>query len=191
MREFATVPSTLRFALMPATAPRKLYVVRNSAIHGRGVFASTRIPKGDTVIEYKGQRTSWDDAMERPDSDPDDPSHTFLFELDDGRVIDARVRGNAARWINHSCAPNCETYEDENGRVFIQARKKIEEGVELTYDYKLSVDGKLTKEERARFECRCGTAKCRGSLLTKTKKQKKKEAKAKAKKKDKKGKSKK
>lgn len=176
---------------MPATAPRKLYVVRNSAIHGRGVFASTRIPKGDTVIEYKGQRTSWDDAMERPDSDPDDPSHTFLFELDDGRVIDARVRGNAARWINHSCAPNCETYEDENGRVFIQARKKIEEGTELTYDYKLSVDGKLTKEERARFECRCGTAKCRGSLLTKPKKKKKKDAKAKAKKKDKKGKSKK
>lgn len=175
---------------MPATAPRKPYVVRNSAIHGRGVFAATRIPKGETVIEYKGQRTSWDDAMERPDSDPDDPSHTFLFELDDGRVIDARVRGNAARWINHSCAPNCETYEDENGRVFIQARKKIEPGTELTYDYKLSVDGKLTKEERARFECRCGTAKCRGSLLTKPKKKKKKKD-GKAKKKDKKGKSKK
>ncbi len=173
---------------MPATAPRKPYVVRNSVIHGRGVFAATRIPKGETVIEYRGQRTSWDDAMERPDSDPDDPSHTFLFELDDGRVIDARVRGNAARWINHSCAPNCETYEDEDGRVFIQARKKIEPGTELTYDYKLSVDGKLTKEERARFECRCGTAKCRGSLLSKPKKKKKKD---KAKKKDKKGKSKK
>jgi len=171
---------------MPASAPRKSYVVRRSAIHGRGVFAAAPIARGETIIEYKGERTSWDDAMERPDSDPDDPSHTFLFELDDGRVIDARVKGNAARWINHSCAPNCETYEDEDGRVFIQARKSIEPGTELSYDYKLSVDGKLTKEERARFECRCGSPKCRGSLLVKPKKKKKKDDKAK--KKDRKGK---
>lgn len=171
---------------MPASASRKPYVVRRSAIHGRGVFAAAPLARGETIIEYKGERTSWDDAMERPDSDPDDPSHTFLFELDDGRVIDARVKGNAARWINHSCAPNCETYEDEDGRVFIQARKSIEPGTELSYDYKLSVDGKLTKEERARFECRCGSPKCRGSLLAKPKKKKKKDAKAK--KKDKKGK---
>ncbi len=181
---------------MPASAPSKPYVVRNSAIHGRGVFAAKSIARGDTVIEYKGERTSWDDAMERPDSDPDDPSHTFLFELDDGRVIDARVKGNAARWINHSCAPNCETYEDEDGRVFIQARRKIEPGTELSYDYKLSVDGKLTKEERARFECRCGSPKCRGSLLAKKKKKKgakagKKNGKGKAKKKDRKAKGKK
>ena len=173
---------------MPASAPSKPYVVRNSAIHGRGVFAARSIPRGETVIEYKGERTSWDEAMERPDSDPDDPSHTFLFELDDGRVIDARVKSNAARWINHSCAPNCETYEDEDGRVFIQARKKIEAGTELSYDYKLSVDGKLTKKELARFECRCGSPKCRGSLLSKPKKKKKKDAKGKPKKKDGKGK---
>lgn len=168
---------------MPASAPRKPYVVRRSVIHGRGVFAATSIARGDTIIEYRGERTSWDDAMERPDSDPDDPSHTFLFELDDGRVIDARVKGNAARWINHSCSPNCETYEDEDGRVFIQARRGIDAGAELSYDYKLSVDGKLTKEERARFECRCGSPKCRGSLLAKKKKSKKSD---KAKKKDKK-----
>lgn len=166
---------------MPATASRKPYAVRHSAIHGRGVFATAPIAKGDTIIEYRGERTSWDDAMERPDSDPDDPSHTFLFELDDGRVIDARVKGNAARWINHSCSPNCETFEDEHGRVYIQARRNIEPGAELSYDYKLSVDGKLTKKERARFECRCGTDKCRGSLLAKPKKKKKKDAKAKKK----------
>ena len=84
--------------------------------------------------------------MERPDSDPDDSAHTFLFELDDGRVIDARVRGNAARWINHSCTPNCVTFEDEDGRVFIQARRTIEPGEELTYDYRLIVDGRLSQE---------------------------------------------
>ncbi len=150
---------------MPAAATPRLYKVRNSTIHGRGVFAATEILRGTRIIEYKGLRSSWDDAMERPDSDPDDSAHTFLFEIDDGRVIDARVRGNSARWINHSCAPNCVTQEDEDGRVFIEAKKKIRPGEELTYDYRLSVDGKLTKKERAQYACRCGTPKCRGSLL--------------------------
>ena len=150
---------------MPSVKSPKLYSVRNSAIHGRGVFAADKIRKGTVIIEYKGQRADWDDAMERPDSDPDDPTHTFLFELDDGRVIDARVRGNAARWINHSCDPNCTTFEDEECRVFIEARRKIPPGEELTYDYRLSVDGKLTKKERKQYTCRCGTKKCRGSLL--------------------------
>jgi SET domain-containing protein len=150
---------------MPALARRKSYVVRRSAIHGRGVFAATDIPRGDRIVEYKGQRATWDEAMERPDSDPDDPAHTFLFELDDGRVIDARVRGNAARWINHSCAPNCVTFEDDRGRVFIEAKRKITSGEELTYDYKLFVDGRLSRKEKAQYVCRCGARSCRGTLL--------------------------
>ena len=157
--------------MMPTTTSttrkKKPYAVRTSGIHGRGVFATKKIRKGKTIIEYKGKRTSWDEAMSRPDSDPDDPSHTFLFEIDDGRVIDARIRGNAARWINHSCAPNCVTREDEKGHVFIEARRKIRPDEELTYDYRLSVDGRLTKKERAQYTCRCGAAKCRGSLLYK------------------------
>ena len=150
---------------MPAPARRKSYVVRRSAIHGRGVFAATDIPRGDRIVEYKGQRCSWDEAMERPDSDPDDPAHTFLFELEDGRVIDARVRGNAARWINHSCAPNCITFEDDNGRVFIEARRAIKPGEELSYDYRLIVDGRMSKKERESYACRCGKRSCRGTLL--------------------------
>ena len=150
---------------MPDTAPRKSYAVRRSAIHGRGVFATDVIRRGERIIEYKGQRATWDEAMARPDSDPDDPAHTFLFELDDGRVIDARVRGNAARWINHSCAPNCQTFEDDRGRVFIEARRKIEPGEELTYDYKLTVDGRMSKQERAQYVCRCGKRGCRGTLI--------------------------
>lgn len=143
----------------------KPYVVRGSVIHGRGVFAKAKIRKGTLILKYKGKRTTWDEAMEHPDSDPDDPAHTFLFELDDGRVIDARFRGNAARWINHSCAPNCVTIEDEDGHVYIEAKRRIRPGEELTYDYRLSVDGRLTKKERAQYMCRCGAAKCRGSLL--------------------------
>jgi SET domain-containing protein len=150
------------------------YAVRNSRIHGRGVFATRDIEKGTEIIEYKGERISWKKALKRPDTDPDNPFHTFFFSLDDGSVIDAAVGGNAARWINHSCGPNCETEENDDGRVFIYAKRDIEAGEELTYDYKLTVDGKLDKEERAFLECRCGKKKCRGTMLDKKDKKKKK-----------------
>lgn len=150
--------------------PRRAYVVRNSAIHGRGVFAARDIKKGKEIIEYKGQRVDWEEALTRPDSDPDNPFHTFFFSLDDGRVIDANVRGNAARWINHSCKPNCKTRETDDGHVFIYAKRRIDAGEELSYDYRLTVEGKLTKKERAAFACRCGAKKCRGTMLAKSQK---------------------
>jgi SET domain-containing protein len=150
---------------MAAQTRKKSYSVRNSGIHGRGVFAAAKIRKGTVILEYKGRRTSWDEALDRADSDPQDSAHTFLFELDDGRVIDAHIRGNAARWINHSCDPNCRTFEDENARVFIEAKRAIDPGEELSYDYQLSVPGRLSKRERAQYACHCGAAKCRGSLL--------------------------
>jgi SET domain-containing protein len=148
-----------------AKRPKRLYRVRNSEIHGRGVFAAADIPKGTRIIEYRGERTSWEIASERPDSDPDDPSHTFIFELDDGRVIDAAVRGNAARWINHSCAPNCKSVEDDDSRVYIEAKRAIAAGEELTYDYRLSYDGRVTRKVREEYTCRCGSKRCRGTLL--------------------------
>jgi SET domain-containing protein len=141
------------------------YSVRRSGIHGRGVFATQHIRKGTAIVEYKGVRVSRDEAMAAPDSDLNDPAHTLLFELNDGRIIDASVRGNAARWVNHSCDPNCRTFEDENGRVFIEARRNIRPGEELCYDYRLTIEGPLSKRERAKYVCRCGARKCRGSLL--------------------------
>ncbi len=139
--------------------------VLQSPIHGRGVFAARTIRKGETISEYRGKRTRYEDACEGPDSDPDNPYHTFLFSLDDGRVIDASVRGNAARWINHSCAPNCETYEDDEGRVFIEARRTIRAGEELAYDYQLQHDGPIGPRVRKRYACRCGAPRCRGTML--------------------------
>lgn len=150
---------------MPGSKRKKAYAVRTSDIHGRGVFATKKIRKGTVIIEYKGQRSSWNKAMKQPDSDPNDATHTFLFELHDGNVIDARIKGNAARWINHSCDPNCKTFEDEDGRVFIEARRKIRRGEELAYDYKLIIDGRMTKREQEKYACRCGASKCRGYLL--------------------------
>jgi uncharacterized protein len=150
---------------MPAAKTRPSYVVRDSGIHGRGVFARRTIRKGSTIVEYRGERTTWSIASRRPDSDPDNPHHTFIFELADGRVIDAGVRGNAARWINHSCAPKCDTFEDERGRVFIEARRTIRKGEELTYDYQLTYDGRVGKKVRAAYTCLCGAPRCRGSML--------------------------
>ena len=152
---------------MPAAKSRKtpIYVVRNSPIHGRGVFAGRTIRKGSQIVEYRGERISMREAERRPDSDPDNPYHTFLFELNDGKVIDAAVRGNAARWINHSCAPNCEPFEDDDGRVFIEARQTIRKGEELAYDYKLNLGGRITAAMHRAYECRCGTARCRGTML--------------------------
>jgi uncharacterized protein len=150
---------------MSTNSARRPYSVRDSGIHGRGVFATRTIRKGTTILEYRGERTTWDIARDRPDSDPDNPHHTFIFELSDGSVIDADVRGNAARWINHSCAPNCDTYEDDDGRVYIEARRTIRHGEELTYDYQLSYDGRIGPRVRAAYACRCGAPRCRGSML--------------------------
>ena len=163
---------------MPASRPRKstttrpkpAYVVRHSPIHGRGVFATRTIRKGADIIEYRGRRISVDEADNLPDSDPDNPFHTFLFELNDGRVIDAGVRGNAARWINHSCRPNCVPYEDDEGRVFIEAKRTISAGEELSYDYKLNVPGRRSARLLANYACRCGAPRCRGSMVDPRKK---------------------
>ena len=148
-----------------ATPARRAYSVRNSPIHGRGVFATRTIRKGAAIIEYRGRRISMEAADELPDSDPDNPFHTFLFELNDGRVIDAGRGGNAARWINHSCRPNCEPYEDDDARVFIAAKRTIRAGEELAYDYKLNVPGRKTPRLLANYACRCGAPRCRGTMV--------------------------
>lgn len=150
---------------MAVAHPKKPYRVRDSVIHGRGVFAARNIRKGAVILEYRGERTTWEIVNTRPDSDPAHPEHTFIFETSDGGVIDAGRRGNAARWINHSCAPNCSSFEDDDGRVYIEARRAIAAGEELTYDYRLSIEGRITRRIRESYACRCGARRCRGSLL--------------------------
>ena len=139
--------------------------VRRSGVHGKGVFALEPIAAGERLIEYKGERISWKEALRRHPHNPAEPNHTFYFALDSGNVIDGKVNGNSARWINHSCAPNCITFEDDKGRVFIEARRAIKPGEELSYDYRLIVEGRLSKKERAQYVCRCGKRSCRGTLL--------------------------
>lgn len=144
--------------------PTRPYAVRASSIHGKGVYAAANIARGALIIEYKGQRIDWDTALERHPHDPAQPNHTFYFSLDGGDVIDANVRGNSARWINHSCDPNCEARE-EGGRVFIHAKRSIKAGQELFYDYGLVLDEPYTEQLRRDYQCLCGAAQCRGMLL--------------------------
>jgi SET domain-containing protein len=138
--------------------------VRRSGVHGRGVYALQALSKGETLVEYIGEVISWKEALRRHPSNPDDPNHTFFFHLDDKHVIDAGVGGNAARWINHACKPNCEADEDD-GRVFIKALRKIEPGEELFYDYGLTIDERYTPKLKREYACRCGARQCRGTML--------------------------
>ena len=138
--------------------------VRNSPIHGRGVFALKRIPKGTRIIEYKGMLITDKEADRRYSRIQAHSPHTMLFSVDDGLVIDATRRGNSARWINHSCAPNCEI-EEEHHRVFIESRRNISAGEELTYDYNLQIGEKHTKAAKREHACFCGSRRCRGTML--------------------------
>ncbi len=150
-----------------STSPARKIVVKNSRIHGRGVYAGRDLDKGERVIEYKGELITWKECDRRPPSDPNDPFHTFFFSLSNGKhVIDASVGGNDARWINHSCNPNCEAEEDEEeNRVFIITKRAIKLGEELNYDYGLILDERITPTLKKNYECRCGSKNCRGTML--------------------------
>lgn len=140
--------------------------VRRSGVHGKGVYAVRDIAPGEVVLEYKGERISWEEADRRHDNQQGDPFHTFFFQTDDGEVIDGGVQGNSARWINHSCEPNCETEEDEQGRVFIVATTPIAAGQELFYDYALEIDvPRITAALKKDYACLCGAPSCRGTML--------------------------
>jgi hypothetical protein len=148
----------------PAASGKRIQV-RRSGVHGKGVFALQDIAEGETLIEYVGQVISWDEAQDRHPHDPNDPNHTFYFHVNEDRVIDALYGGNSSRWINHSCAPNCEADED-NDRIFIKAIRNIAAGEELNYDYGLIIDEPYTKKLKAEYPCWCGSANCRGTLLS-------------------------
>jgi uncharacterized protein len=128
-------------------------IIRSSAIHAAGCYTTTSIRKGARVAEYTGPRVSKAEA----DTAYDERPITYLFGLGDGSIV---IDGHCmALFINHSCAPNCETHE-ERGRVWIKAIRKIEPGEEITYDYCL-YDG-----EDDEATCNCGAKRCRGTMYS-------------------------
>lgn len=159
--------------------PRRRFAVRDSKIHGKGVFALVDIPKGELIAEYVGKRIPWSRALKMPALDPENPNHTFFFDLDGTTVIDGNQGGNSSRFINHSCSPNCEALQEERrgeDRVFVHAMRAIKAGQELFYDYALMVNGRITEKTKKEFACFCGSRNCRGTMLAIKDKPKKKPA---------------
>ena len=148
-----------------------LYVVRNSEIHGRGVFALRRIRKGTRILEYTGERISNKEADRRYDDDNMKRHHTFLFTLDSKTCIDGSIKtgGGDASFINHSCEPNCEAVITGR-KIFIHALHTIEPGTELAYDYQYERTGENDAKLEKFYVCKCGAPNCRGSIMKPAKK---------------------
>ncbi|XP_026497451.2 histone-lysine N-methyltransferase trithorax [Vanessa tameamea] len=163
-RRLATLPPAMRFRQLKETSKVSVGVYR-SHIHGRGLFCKRDIEEGDMVIEYAGeviravladQREKKYEAM----SGRRGVGGCYMFRIDDNLVVDATLKGNAARFINHSCDPNCYSrVVDIHGHkhILIFALRRITVGEELTYDYKFPF-------EEVKIPCTCGAKKCRKYL---------------------------
>ncbi len=142
------------------------FEIRNSGIQGLGAFATSPIADGQRLIEYTGERLTPAEADARYPDVEGERHHTYLFAIDDDVVIDAAVDGNAARFINHSCDPNCDAII-EDARIWIEAIRPIGAGEELAYDYAYMLEERHTPAAKRRFPCHCGAATCRGTILAK------------------------
>jgi uncharacterized protein len=133
---------------------RTLISFRPSGIHGTGGFAKTEIATGTRLVEYTGERIPKNESLRRCEA-----GNEFIFSLDDEWDLDGSVSWNQARFLNHSCEPNCEA-ERIDGRIWIITRREIRAGEELTFNYGYSL------EDYREHECRCGAAECVGYMVS-------------------------
>lgn len=139
------------------------FEIRASPIQGLGAFATAFIPAGTRLMEYAGERLTPAEADARYPDDGD-RHHTFLFAIDDDIVVDAAVNGNEARFLNHSCDPNCDVIVEDK-RLWIETIRDVEPGEELVYDYAFILEERHTPAAKRRYPCHCGAATCRGTIL--------------------------
>jgi SET domain-containing protein len=145
---------------------RDFTIVRNSEVHGRGLFAKRAIPKGTRILEYTGERVLKTNLAQ--DLVAGLTSLIYVMNLNETFAVDGERGGNDARFINHSCDPNCEVLYF-NDKPYIYAMHEIPEGAELSFDYRYGSEGEneLTNEQKREwFPCKCGASNCRGTLLT-------------------------
>ena len=138
---------------------------RKSGVHGWGVFALETIPKNKRIIDYAGEKITAKQSTPR-EVRYLKKGHIWCFTLNRNWAIDAAVDGNAARFINHSCAPNCDAVV-EHGRIWIETIREIAPGEELAYDYAYVLEERHTPAAKRRFPCHCGAPTCRGTILAK------------------------
>ncbi|MEO5589037.1 MAG: SET domain-containing protein-lysine N-methyltransferase [Gemmatimonadaceae bacterium] len=142
------------------------FEIRRSPIQGRGAFATRGIPAGVRLIEYAGERITPQQSEDRYPDDEAVRHHTYLFAIDDDIVIDAAVGGNEARFLNHSCDPNCDAVREDD-RIWIETIHDVEQGEELAYDYAYTLEERHSPAAKRRFPCSCGARNCRGTILAK------------------------
>jgi SET domain-containing protein len=128
-------------------------LIKSSGIHGAGAFAKSAIPKGTRVIEYVGERISKAESLARCEA-----NNPFIFTLTDMEDIDGNVDWNPARFINHSCAPNCEA-ELSDERIWIVALRDIAASEEITFNYGYDLEG------YREYPCECGAEQCVGFMV--------------------------
>jgi SET domain-containing protein len=139
---------------MRNTSAEALVEVRDSSIHGKGTFASSFLESDTLILAYAGELIDRKTAVER--DRPDAPDYSwYILQVDDDVFIDARLVEHPAKYINHSCEPNCCLSRDET-RVFIRTLRNISPGEELTYDYQYDASENLS--------CRCQARRCRGRI---------------------------
>lgn len=155
-------------------AEKKLKIARRrSRIHGNGVFATAPIRKGERIVEYTGKVITHEEADEQYDGDLN-TGHTFLFTLNKHWVIDANRNGGIAKWINTGCDSNAIAFvhseakkkpDPRKDRVWIEALRAIKPGEEIIYDYGFAFEVPYTVKLLRTWACKCGSPKCRGTML--------------------------
>lgn len=149
-------------------ARKKQLLLGRSSIHSWGLFAGEDIEAGDMVVEYVGEviRHSVANVRERRYElalrarGSSDIASSYLFRLSAERVVDATHKGNISRFINHSCDPTCMARILDGRRIIMYARRDIQRGEEITYDYKFPHEDDPDKK----IKCLCGARQCRGYL---------------------------
>ena len=144
-----------------------MWKVKISKIHGSGVFATENIKKGTTIIEYIGEKITRKEGDRRSDRrirrylNSKEKGSVYIFELNQRYDIDGSFAYNKARYINHSCSPNCEV-DIIKGKIWISSIKNIKKGEELSYDYGYSFE----KDDYEDHICKCGSRNCIGYIIS-------------------------
>lgn len=142
----------------------KWVLVKKSRVHGTGVFAKRNIPKNTFIIEYVGEILTKKKAELRADEifeasqNHKKSGGIYIFELTSRHDVDGSVDYNTARYINHSCDPNCETENDKGKHIWINSLRDIKRGEELNYNYGYGID------EWWQHPCKCRSSNCAGYI---------------------------
>lgn len=144
-----------------------MWKLKKSKIHAYGIFAKQNIPKNTNIIEYIGEKISRKEGDRRSEKrlkkylNSKITGSVYIFELNKHYDIDGSPNYNKAKYINHSCNPNCEVEITKN-RIWIKSIKNIREGDELSYDYGFEFDEDDYKDHK----CKCGSKKCIGYIIS-------------------------